>query len=200
MKSPNSKYSSSFQLTTSRRGRPELSIVLWNLRTFQLTTSRRGRQTALRGAMWTKAFQLTTSRRGRPDNRKDRRNYKNFNSLPHAEVDCNMSVACISRYHFNSLPHAEVDCMAQNYPGQEKRAFQLTTSRRGRPSPVRSQASFTPFQLTTSRRGRQKTASTIYVEEYFNSLPHAEVDNLKNCFFSELGDFNSLPHAEVDSS
>ena len=57
-----------FQLTTSRRGRPEMpdgTSISW---TFQLTTSRRGRLVQLRTTDLSAVFQLTTSRRGRPNN------------------------------------------------------------------------------------------------------------------------------------
>ena len=78
--------------------------------------------------------------------------------------------------HFNSLPHAEVDAarVADNMIGL---AFQLTTSRRGRPEASNAAATLEIFQLTTSRRGRPECGIRIFYQySYFNSLPHAEVD------------------------
>ena len=56
--------------------------------------------------------------------------------------------------------------------------FQLTTSRRGRPEASNAAATLEIFQLTTSRRGRPECGIRIFYQySYFNSLPHAEVDN-----------------------
>ncbi len=54
--------------------------------------------------------------------------------------------------------------------------FQLTTSRRGRRYLVCFLNISRIFQLTTSRRGRLKLIQNLYERMYFNSLPHAEVD------------------------
>ena len=56
--------------------------------------------------------------------------------------------------NFNSRPHEEVDG-AVHVPVEEKRLFQLTTSRRGRLSFTRFPLTVYKFQLTTSRRGRR---------------------------------------------
>ena len=56
------------------------------------------------------------------------------------------------------------------------------------------------FQLTTSRRGRLVSARNgTGRNEYFNSLPHAEVDTESRKTDRVLLYFNSLPHAEVDA-
>ena len=100
--------------------------------------------------------------------------------------------------HFNSLPHAEVDAarVADNMIGL---AFQLTTSRRGRPEASNAAATLEIFQLTTSRRGRPECGIRIFYQySYFNSLPHAEVDCIFAIIKITIFYFNSLPHAEVD--
>ena len=83
--------SSLFQLTTSRRGRRNHYSYNWNSGVFQLTTSRRGRRCFMKAFGLNKAFQLTTSRRGRRYAETSYTDEKNFNSLPHAEVDSNLS-------------------------------------------------------------------------------------------------------------
>ena len=76
--------------------------------------------------------------------------------------------------------------------------FQLTTSRRGRRfRPVLVWGNLS-FQLTTSRRGRPWKAQIRSILRHFNSLPHAEVDDMKGVFLWQNLHFNSLPHAEVD--
>ena len=121
-----------FQLTTSRRGRPDIALPLtvyarFNSRpheevdddsdglsghtlAFQLTTSRRGRPSRFRSATTgTNAFQLTTSRRGRL-----------------------LLFGIIAIYaSFNSRPHEEVDRLVSENTALDF-LFQLTTSRRGR--------------------------------------------------------------------
>ena len=56
-----------FQLTTSRRGRPDQRGKTPQIKIFQLTTSRRGRQDDRKSSETSASgpFQLTTSRRGR---------------------------------------------------------------------------------------------------------------------------------------
>ena len=54
------------------------------------------------------------------------------------------------------------------------------------------------FQLTTSRRGRPFLRYEFVPYPYFNSLPHAEVDDSGKIRDGESINFNSLPHAEVD--
>ena len=78
--------------------------------------------------------------------------------------------------------------------------FQLTTSRRGRRlnAPVHNLPVST-FQLTTSRRGRRIRLGYSFSLSYFNSLPHAEVDQKLQMLQQRWKYFNSLPHAEVDA-
>ena len=57
--------------------------------------------------------------------------YVNFNSRPHEEVDRFLRFEFFDEIYFNSRPHEEVDiCCAGN--NSIVKAFQLTTSRRGR--------------------------------------------------------------------
>ena len=73
-----------FQLTTSRRGRPDASFIFAQYSSFQLTTSRRGRREKNTAMTEWNPFQLTTSRGDRLEP----------TSLPLAMCD-----------HFNSRPH-----------------------------------------------------------------------------------------------
>ena len=99
-----------FQLTTSRRGRRNISnVLIWNI-IFQLTTSRRGRRNISNIFVWNIIFQLTTSRRGR--------------RLPFYQ-------RIIVTPYFNSRPHEEVDSLCHPTIIYTS-SFQLTTSRRGR--------------------------------------------------------------------
>ena len=92
----------SFQLTTSRRGRPGgVPGCPGQNSQFQLTTSRRGR---LHG------FVATDQLRG------------SFNSRPHEEVDIRAQVAEQPNKCFNSRPHEEVD-QQQHRPQQRRRCF-----------------------------------------------------------------------------
>ena len=100
-------------------------------------------------------FQLTTSRRGRPLQSTEKHQKSHFNSRPHEEVDgiretpsvrkristhdlskrstLLLTLLSHSNTHFNSRPHEEVDSIPilQRMSGY---LFQLTTSRRGRPT------------------------------------------------------------------
>ena len=126
------EHAATFQLTTSRRGRPKVHFAISVHGIFQLTTSRRGRRDDWgswiytsyhfnslphaevdRGVRETRArrseFQLTTSRRGRLYVDAFARLQMYFNSLPHAEVDRLRQKNILIQLYFNSLPHAEVD-------------------------------------------------------------------------------------------
>ena len=76
-----------FQLTTSHRGRLAFARATDFAEVFQLTTSHRGRLLALHLLKSRFKFQLTTSHRGRQWKRVLENPKKNFNSLPHTEVD-----------------------------------------------------------------------------------------------------------------
>ena len=82
-----------FQLTTSHRGRRPPSVVeTLHGYLFQLTTSHRGRRRYPLNTKPSIIFQLTTSHRGRQRlNRKRLQMNIYFNSLPHTEVDSNLS-------------------------------------------------------------------------------------------------------------
>ena len=78
------------------------------------------------------------------------------------------------------------------------KAFQLTTSRRGRQVIPAHVIHFVIFQLTTSRKGRQHKQDQEDIQWYFNSLPHAKVDPAPSFRKMCQRYFNSLPHAKVD--
>ena len=144
-----------FQLTTSRRGRPQPVNTMLYL-TFLSTHDLTQRSTTSRGHI--------------------QPNSEPFNSRPHAEVDkriCRHWNGILLSTHdltqrstthgirekkdpssFNSRPHAEVDLDASGYVCSFV-VFQLTTSRRGRQNTISLIHRWRSFQLTTSRRGRQ---------------------------------------------
>mgnify|MGYP004547156473 CR=1 FL=1 len=101
-------------------------------------------------------FQLTTSHRGRRLIQDDDKMQKHFNSLPHTEVDA--------------------DLMEKHFAEE---VFQLTTSHRGRQNFYAVEVVREAFQLTTSHRGRQYNFEISECQEYFNSLPHTEVDEFE---------------------
>ena len=127
-------------------------------------------------------FQLTTSRRGRRFLLCKNIFENNFNSRPHEEVDrrrmdfCGMTLISTHDLTKRSTDNVRVE-LTQG-------AFQLTTSRRGRPIPTSAcylsvdisthdltkrstvllrvlQTMITSFQLTTSRRGRRLVQAAI---------------------------------------
>ena len=191
---------STFQLTTSRRGRRGTALSRKYLLSFNSRPHEEvDKDTRVRLHLLV-IFQLTTSRRGR------------------LHSTGNISRLCIP---FNSRPHEEVDPLEPRSRSVPEKDFQLTTSRRGRLLSgfhLTSVTSFNSrpheevdpddpailgilniFQLTTSRRGRPDDAhngsmrtclsthdltkrSTIYSHtntvrpRSFNSRPHEEVD------------------------
>ena len=101
---------------------------------FQLTTSRRGRRRKIRLSSPGKSFN------SRPHEEVDIFNHCcvnppniSFNSRPHEEVDYFASLPIPSVPSFNSRPHEEVDAVCIILP-DIREVFQLTTSRRGRPT------------------------------------------------------------------
>ena len=77
-------------------------------------------------------------------------------------------------FNFNSLPHTEVDHLWCKMLLRSDISTHYLTQRQTPPDlfPVISSV----FQLTTSHRGRPSTCSPFCGLEYFNSLPHTEVD------------------------
>ena len=76
--------------------------------------------------------------------------------------------------------------------------FQLTASRRGWHGSRCSPGLLRIFQLTASRRGWRSWSSSKRKEEYFNSQPHEEADDLRSQNATPAGHFNSQPHEEAD--
>ena len=127
----------SFQLTTSRRGRQSLKTTKELRRKFQLTTSRRGRRYTPPEIYEAILFQLTTSRRGRPllcslhflrnfvsthdltkrSTTYQTRSWKTLSVSTHdltkRSTELILLMFC-SEIRFNSRPHEEVD---QQLPG-----------------------------------------------------------------------------------
>ena len=81
------KVDSTFQLTTSHRGRQSVMADIKEAGLFQLTTSHRGRRWLKDTLTTSRVFQLTTSHRGRRKGLLDHSHLSHFNSLPHTEVD-----------------------------------------------------------------------------------------------------------------
>ena len=83
---------------------------------------------------------------------------KDFNSLPHAEVDVNgVNSNTVGLQNFNSLPHAEVDQDAHN-PLRILHNFNSLPHAEVDGDYYASNGGYLEFQLTTSRRGRPDQA------------------------------------------
>ena len=108
-----------FQLTTSRRGRPTVTVNTAEIIVFQLTTSRRGRPLVCLWKFLPLRFQLTTSRRGR----------RMWNDSRWHTT--NVSTHDLTKRSTNTVNFITVLLM-----------FQLTTSRRGRQQFLRKKFSF----------------------------------------------------------
>ena len=90
-----------------------------------------------------------------------------FNSLPHAEVDGEKERR-YSRWKNISTHYLTQRQTQNNNMLQDRRRFQLTTSRRGRLQLISSSYCFSTFQLTTSRRGRRfKRCDTVFSHRVF---------------------------------
>ena len=78
-------------------------------------------------------------------------------------------------------------------------AFQLTTSHRGRRIICNEIISILEFQLTTSHRGRQESLQTADPAEIFQlTTSHRGRQSFQTKHLPQLNYFNSLPHTEVD--
>ena len=100
-----------FQLTTSHRGRRNMSVACISRYHFNSLPHTEVDQVPCLAHLLAFLFQLTTSHRGRPVAPAWTANkYFNFNSLPHTEVDNVLSGISMMMTYFNSLPHTEVDC------------------------------------------------------------------------------------------
>ena len=167
-----------FQLTTSRRGR--LPVPLSIRQAFVISTHDLTKRSTIYTAVkdiFSETFQLTTSRRGRRGLRTSD-GYDSDISTHDLTKRSTFEVPVLPEnwHHFNSRPHEEVD-MDGRFTGPCSIAFQLTTSRRGRPLVETSLTTMQTFQLTTSRRGRLLSYAVRHVPtQYFNSRPHEEVD------------------------
>ena len=164
-----------FQLTTSYRGRPFYNISQDEAYTFQLTTSYRGRRLRHFFQNISIPFQLTTSYRGRLKIGRMKQDPESF------QLTTSYRGRRVSGY---ALVHSR--CISTHYliqrqtksrkRGEKVFPFQLTTSYRGRPQDMISRSSAISFQLTTSHRGRPFIWKTAIFILNFNSLPHTEVD------------------------
>ena len=187
-----------FQLTTSHRGRQTVKFCFSGSAIFQLTTSHRGRHLFPVISSVKDLFQLTTSHRGRRSEAaleaseeiisthyltQRQTAIRNTKKQPHTD--------------FNSLPHTEVDNISGTTSGNYI-VFQLTTSHRDRLNVISIGDNLESFQLTTSHRGRPLYFSSSSLSQYFNSLPHTEVDTYSLASLYDCEYFNSLPHTEVD--
>ena len=167
-----------FQLTTSRRGRPDRPSVDFQIWFFQLTTSRRGRPLQL--CVKRLPFCLST-------HDLTQRSTLHYNILWYIFQS------------FNSRPHAEVDKSG----GNGQRALFLSTHDLTQRSTflrifVMRLVSLSTHDLT------QRSTFWLYVcipcIRSFNSRPHAEVDPRRSTGTPSSVSFNSRPHAEVDAT
>ena len=143
-----------FQLTTSRGGRPSLLIRDSRLAVFQLTTSRGGRPlTYLLEITFPTISTHDLTRRSTAWNRRRFKSLYHFNSRPHEEVDMD----CISEKVAYLIFQLTTSRGGRHYYAVQQvldGAFQLTTSRGGRLAVPTIPPNTVLFQLTTSRGGR----------------------------------------------
>ena len=215
-----------------------------SVRIFQLTTSRRGRPEAASSSIPTDSFQLTTSRRGRLYLRKDGiiMYLISTHYLTQRQTDVLLfpSQDLYISTHYLTQRQTAVPPFVIRFAG-----FQLTTSRRGRQSSwlyiffifsisthyltqrqtvqqllqVLSIGDFNSlphaevdidlagefkfpeiFQLTTSRRGRPLQGTFILFLLVFQLTTSRRGRQCSRSFPAAVSNFNSLPHAEVDSN
>ena len=142
-------------------------------------------------------FQLTTSRRGRPCLKTIHGTIGPFNSRPHAEVDSEskdaITDAIVLSTHDLTQRSTLRFCHTSNIC-----FFQLTTSRRGRPTGQCDMQIAFPFQLTTSRRGRHRSSGYSRDRYSFQLTTSRRGRRIPRTPFAQPDPFNSRPHAEVD--
>ena len=186
-----------FQLTTSRGGRLNQSGDPKYLKLFQLTTSRGGRQSQWILSVSAYIFQLTTSRGGRHqwDWRHSQYHYISTHDLTRRSTESTWYFSWTTIISTHDLTRRSTwvitFCVTitnisthdltrrstnPNYIYIGGSIFQLTTSRGGRHSLLNTLIYFSTFQLTTSRGGRRLETMVFWIQKYFNSRPHEEVD------------------------
>ena len=126
---------------------------------------------------------------------------ENFNSRPHEEVDVLWLVRVSESLSISTHDLTKRSTALRVISQPSLSAFQLTTSRRGRPIFTQQPRGTLIFQLTTSRRGRPHSPCIATLPKgYFNSRPHEEVDLYRGAGRHCIIYFNSRPHEEVDSN
>ena len=102
---------------------------------------------------------------------------------------------CVSTHDLTKRSTSTVSRKIENH------LFQLTTSRRGRPSSLSCKNDSMSFQLTTSRRGRRSAIYGICGVGSSFQLTTSRRGRRNHAFSGTLRTrFNSRPHEEVDSS
>ena len=152
-------------------------IAILKKKTFQFTTSRRGRRNLTREEVAKEFFQFTTSRRGRHCGRTDpyreedlsihdltKRStstsekstdrVSSFNSRPHEEVDVSLGVKKYQSISFNSRPHEEVDVFRDCKCRRDRQLSIHDLTKRSTYTAGEYSRRIHLFQFTTSRRGR----------------------------------------------
>ena len=212
-----------FQLTTSRRGRPDRPHGIDDQGTFNSRPHEEVDGTFSVPDESSKTFQLTTSRRGRHRIRINDRYgihlsthdltkrstlhfhklflvHQSFNSRPHEEVDPKPLIAyniIVLSTHDLTKRSTTQGFRAARYVG----VFQLTTSRRGRPD--QGYDSFRIIRLSTHDLTKR---STIVDDRFFQSASLSTHDLTKRSTAAGhppgrlVSPFNSRPHEEVDKA
>ena len=165
-----------FQLTTSRRGRPALVVIILMTTAFQLTTSRRGRRHCFLPRILPDSLSThDLTKRSTVSSSLRRTVSVSFNSRPHEEVDLIFSCKLLRTFPFNSRPHEEVDHLGGNTRPQERpfnsRPHEEVDSF---PSPYISGSILSTHDLT--KRSTRRTSQKESIRGTFNSRPHEEVD------------------------
>ena len=144
-----------FQLTTSRRGRLDgtiISEVKQGVSTHDLTKrSTRSSKSTIWGP---RMFQLTTSRRGRLCRSRSYWRYRRVSThdltkRSTSKADLQVANDGVSTHDLTKRSTTSIAGISQST------VFQLTTSRRGRHIYLNTLKEEAAFQLTTSRRGRR---------------------------------------------
>ena len=165
---------------------------------FQLTTSRRGRPGAVRSSVWfccLSTHDLTKRSTGKSrilDMKK-----QSFNSRPHEEVDEQSSRQALTA---DLSTHDLTKRSTENIEREGKRG-QLSTHDLTKRSTMGAAGSWRLRQPFNSRPHEEVDSDGLLRwtgDRTFNSRPHEEVDNVVKATWNIFGTFNSRPHEEVD--
>ena len=153
-----------------------INTVLFKISTHIFTK----RMTAFRLSLLSPTiFQLTSSRRGWPSYKISFECHFHFNSHPHEEDDLTNEIKILSSIYFNSHPHEEDDTTSEiiKLVGCDISTHILT--KRMTIFVCIVSPALKVFQLTSSRRGWHSFVRSSPFYLHFNSHPHEEDDHIR---------------------